>query len=77
MMNLEVMAWVLESVIIIELIIIIIAVGKKRRQQPRDQKLAATEIMVKKIRLNNQWDSIDDIIGTLDCDSVHINYRLR
>lgn len=77
MMNLEVIAWVLESVIVIELFVIAIAVVKKRKQQPKDQKLAATELMVKKIRLNNKWDSIDDVIGTLEQDSIHINFRLR
>lgn len=60
-MNMDVIAWVLESVILIESLIIVIAIVKKRKQQPRDKKLAATELMVKKMRLNNKWDSIDDV----------------
>lgn len=60
-MNMDVIAWVLESVILIESLVIVIAIVKKRKQQPRDKKLAETELMVKKMRLNNKWDSIDDV----------------
>lgn len=73
----EIMSIVLEVVIVIEILGIVLFVVWKQRQQPKSQKLASTEQMVKKILLNNKWDNIDDVIGTLKQDSIHINYKLR
>lgn len=73
----EILSIVLELVIAVEILGVVFFVFRKQRQQPRSQKLASTEQMVKKILLNNKWDNIDDVIGILQQDSVHISYKLR
>lgn len=73
----EIMSIILEAVIIVEVLAIVILATKKLKQQPKNEKLASTERMVKNILLNNKWENIDDVIGTLKRDSIHINYKLR
>ena len=76
LIDMEIMSFILVSVLVIEIIWVSVLIVKKLKQ-PKDEKLASTEKMVKKILLNNQWDDIDDVIGILISDSVHITYKLR
>lgn len=73
----QTMSLILEVIIVLEILGMVVFVIKKLKQQPKDEKLASTEKMVKKILLNNKWDNIDDVIESLQKDSIHVDYNLR
>lgn len=73
----ETITLVLAALILLELGIIIFWLSRQKTRQSKDDRLRATSKMVKKILLNNRWENIDDIIGLLQKESIHINFRLR
>lgn len=73
----EIMSIVLEILIVFEIGAVFFWVVKQKKRQPIDNKLQETSKMVRKILLNNKWENIDDMIGLLKRDSVHIDFKLR
>lgn len=75
----EVMSIILEICIILE---ISIGIGvflmvKNKKNQSKNIEMQEISKMLKKILLNNKWESIDSMIGILKKDSIHIDYKLR
>lgn len=68
---------VLAVLIVFEIGAVIFWLVKQKKRQPKDIRLQETAKMVRKILLNNKWENIDDIIGLLKKDSIHIDFKLR
>lgn len=73
------MSIILEICIILE---ISIGIGvflmvKNKKNQSKNIEMQEISKMLKKILLNNKWESIDSMIGILKKDSIHIDYKLR
>lgn len=68
---------VLVVLLVFEIGAVIFWLGKQKKRQPKDIRLQETAKMVRKILLNNKWENIDDIIGLLKRDSIHIDFKLR
>jgi len=73
----EIMSVVLEVVIVLEIGIAIFWIAKYKKNQPKNIRMQETSKMIKKILLNNKWENIDDIIGILRKDSIHIDFKLK
>lgn len=73
----EIVSIVLEILIVFEIGAVVFWVLKQKKQQPRDIRLQGTSKMIRKILLNNKWENIDDMIGLLKKDSIHINFKLK
>lgn len=68
---------VLVVLLVFEIGAVIFWLVKQKKRQPKDIRLQETAKMVRKILLNNKWENIDDIIGLLKKDSIHIDFKLR
>lgn len=74
----EIMSVILEIFIVLEIgIAIFLMVKYKKQQSSKNIRKQETSKMVKKILLNNKWENIDDMIGMLRKDSIHIHYKLK
>ncbi len=75
----EVMSIILEICIILEISIGIgvFLMAKNKKNQSKNIEMQEISKMLKKILLNNKWESIDSMIGILKKDSIHIDYKLR
>lgn len=73
----EVMSVILEVFIVLEIGIAIFWMAQHKKKQSKDTGKQETSKMVKKILLNNKWENIDDMIGILRKDSIHIDYKLK
>lgn len=69
---------VLVLLIAIEFITIGLFVSKiLKKKQAKEERYRETAKMLPKIMLSNEADNIDDMIGILIKDNVHINFTLR
>lgn len=68
---------VLEVLIVFEIGAVVFWLVRQKKRQPKDIRLKETSKMVRKILLNNKWENIDDMIGLLRRDSIHIDFKLR
>lgn len=73
----EIVSIVLEAFIALEIGAVVFWVLRQKKRQPKDIRLQETSKMVRKILLNNKWENIDDMIGLLIKDSIHIDFKLR
>lgn len=73
----EIMSIVLEALIVIEIGAVVFWLVRQKKRHPKDIRLQETSKMVRKILLNNKWENIDDMIGLLRRDSIHIDFKLR
>ena len=73
----EIISIILEILIVFEIGAVVFWLVRQKKHQPKDIRLQETSKMVRKILLNNKWENIDDIIGLLQKESIHINFRLR
>lgn len=73
----EIMSVILEVFIVLEIGIAFFWMVKHKKKQSKDTGKQEISKMVKKILLNNKWENIDDMIGILRKDSIHIDYKLK
>lgn len=73
----EIISVILEVFIVLEIGMAIFWMAKHKKKQSEDIRMQETSKMVKKILLNNKWENIDDMIGILRKDSIHIDYKLK
>ena len=77
----EMMSIILQVLIEIEIAAVILFLVKQNKnqskKQPKEERLAETSKMAKRILFNNRWENIDDVIKILENKPVHINFRLR
>lgn len=73
----EMVSMVLVILIVFEIGALAFWIIRQKRSQPQSVSLRETSKMVRKIQLTNQWENIDDMIGLLRKDSIHISFYLR
>ena len=73
----EIISIVLEALIVFAIGAVAFWLVRQKKRQPKDIRLQETSKMVRKILLNNKWENIDDMIGVLRKDSIHIDFKLR